>query len=286
MIYVLLPAYNEEDALEPLAEKIEGVMRDLDADYEIVVVNDGSRDRTAEILRELSERYPLHVITHRINRGLGETARDGFEYVAEVGQRGDVVVRMDCDDTHDPGYIVPMVAKLRDGCEVVIASRYAPGGDQIGLDWYRRTISRCANLLMKTVFPMDNVWEYTSGFRAYRVALIQDAIDIYGNQFIDLKGMGFTGTVEKLIKCRQMGARIGEVGFVLRYDQKRSESKVVTSLTTLGYLTLIAKYIFPWGDLGKLWKRRCADRQRTAYDANGRPIETIELKRACAELPA
>ena len=285
MIYVLLPAYNEEDALQPLAEKIESVMRQLDADYEIIVVNDGSRDRTADILEELSARYPIHVITHKINRGLGETARDGFEYIAEVGQRGDVVVRMDCDDTHDPRYIIAMVERLRQGCEVVIASRYAPGGDQIGLDWYRKTISRCANLLMKFVFPMRNVWEYTSGFRAYRVALIQDAIGIYGNQFIDLKGMGFTGTVEKLIKCRQMGARVGEVGFVLRYDQKRSQSKVVTSITTLGYLTLIAKYIVPWGDLGRIWKRRCADRQRTAYDTAGMPVEKIELKRVYAELP-
>jgi dolichol-phosphate mannosyltransferase len=285
MIYVLLPAYNEEDALEPLAEKIDGVMRQLDADYEIVVVNDGSRDRTAEILQELSRRYPIQVITHRINRGLGETARDGFEYVAEVGQRSDIVVRMDCDDTHDPGYIVPMVQRLQEGCEVVIASRYAPGGDQIGLDWYRKTISRCANLLMKTVFPIPDVWEYTSGFRGYRVALIQDAIDIYGNQFIDLKGMGFTGTVEKLIKFRQMGARIGEIGFVLRYDQKKSVSKVVTSITTIGYLTLIAKYIFPWGDLGKLWLRRCEDRRRVAYDERGLPVDRLELKRACAELP-
>ncbi|MGQ0538902.1 MAG: glycosyltransferase [Gemmatimonadaceae bacterium] len=286
MIFVLLPAYNEEDALEPLAAKIAGAMRELDADYEIVVVNDGSRDRTGEILRDLSERYPIQVITHKINRGLGETARDGFEYVAEVGQRGDIVVRMDCDDTHDPRYIAAMVASLRAGYEVVIASRYAPGGAQIGLDWYRRTISRCANLLMKAVFPMRGVWEYTCGYRAYRVALIQDAIATYGNQFIDLKGMGFTGTVEKLIKCRQLGARVGEVGFVLRYDRKRSASKVVTSLTTLGYLTLIAKYAVPWGDLGRAWARRGAERRRTAYGANGLPLEPIDLKRACVELPA
>lgn len=286
MIYVLLPAYNEEDALEPLAEKIDAVMRELDADYEIVVVNDGSRDRTAEILADLSRRYPLHAITHRINRGLGETARDGFEHVAEVGQRSDVVVRMDCDDTHDPRYIIRMVERLREGYEVVIASRYAPGGDQIGLDWYRKTISRCANLLMKTMFPIAGVWEYTSGFRAYRVGLLQDAIALYGNQFIDLKGMGFTGTVEKLIKFRQMGARIGEIGFVLRYDQKRSTSKVVTSLTTLGYLTLIAKFVIPWGDLGRYWKQKGIERRRTAYDANGQPLETIDIKRACVESPA
>lgn len=285
MIYVVLPAYNEEDALEPLAAKIDAVMRELDADYEIVVVNDGSGDRTAEILQDLASRYPMHVITHRINRGLGETARDGFEYVAEVGQRSDVMVRMDCDDTHDPRYIIAMVEKMRQGAEVVCCSRYAPGGATVGLDWYRRTISRCANLLMKVVFPIRGVWEYTAGYRGYRVALIQDAVEIFGNHFIDLKGMGFTGTVEKLIKCRQLGARITQTGYVLRYDKKLSMSKVVTSLTTIGYLTLIAKYIVPWGDLGREWKRRVAERRRRAYDAEGMPIEPIEIKRACVELP-
>ncbi len=285
MIYVVLPAYNEEDALEPLCEKIAQTMQELDADYQIVVGDDGSRDRTPEILRELVHRYPMHVITHVRNRGLGETIRDCFEYVADTGTRHDILVRMDCDDTHEPRYIIPMVEKLKAGYEVVIASRYAPGGDQIGVDWYRRTISRCANLLMKTCFPMKDVWEYTSGYRGYRVAWLKDAIAMYGNRFVDLKGMGFTGTVEKIIKAKQMGARVGEVGFVLRYDQKLSQSKVVTSLTTLGYLVLIAKYIYPWGDLGTLWTRQARERQQRAYGPDGRPVETLELKRECAALP-
>jgi len=285
MIYVVLPAYNEEDALEPLCEKIDQTMRAMGADYLIVVGDDGSRDRTPDILRELVLRYPMHVITHRRNRGLGETIRDCFEYVADVGTRHDILVRMDCDDTHEPRYIAAMVDKLNAGYEVVIASRYAPGGDQIGVDLYRRTISRCANLLMKTVFPMKDVWEYTSGYRGYRVAFLKDAIEIYGNRFIDLKGMGFTGTVEKIIKAKQMGARVGEVGFVLRYDQKLSQSKVVTSLTTLGYLVLIAKYIYPWGDLGSLWQRQARERRTRAYGPDGLPVESLEIKRECAALP-
>jgi dolichol-phosphate mannosyltransferase len=285
MIYIVLPAYNEEDALEPLAEKIDREMRAFGADYEIVVIDDGSTDRTPEILKSMVTRYPMHVITHPRNRGLGEGIRDGFEYVADVGTRHDILVRMDCDDTHDPKYIPAMVQKLKDGYEVVIASRYAPGGGQIGVDAYRRFISRGANTLMKTVFPIRGVWEYTSGFRAYRVAFLKDAIDIYGNRFIDLKGMGFTGTVEKIIKAKMMGARVGEVGFVLRYDQKLSQSKVVTSLTTLGYLVLIAKYIYPWGDLGTLWQQRCAERRQIAYGADGRPVESLEIKRECVALP-
>ncbi len=285
MIYVLLPAYNEEDALRPLAEKVDRVMRQMASPYQIVVVNDGSRDRTADICLQLSREFPLTVITHKYNRGLGETARDGFEYIAEAASPGDVVVRMDCDDTHEPSYIPAMVAKLREGYEVVVTSRYAPGGGQIGVDWYRRTISKCANLLLKVCFPVRGLQEYTCGYRAYRAAALQDAIAIFGNRFIDLKGMGFTGTVEKIIKFKMMGARVAEVPFVLRYDQKMSSSKVVTSLTTLGYLMLIAKYIVFWGDIGRDWQRRIAERRARVYDAQGRLKDPRLELIACAELP-
>src|ERR1700687_3552359 len=114
MIYVLLPAYNEEHAIRPMMEKIDRVMHELRTIYRVVVVNDGSRDATAQILQELCGRYPIDVITHKYNRGLGETARDGFEYIAERASPSDIVVRMDCDDTHDPQYIRPMAAKIRD----------------------------------------------------------------------------------------------------------------------------------------------------------------------------
>jgi dolichol-phosphate mannosyltransferase len=275
MIYILLPAYNEELAFDPLLEKIERVMREMPSPYRVVVVNDGSRDGSACKLKELSERYSLDVITHKYNRGLGETIRDGFEYIAEIASPNDVIVRMDCDDTHDPKYIPAMVEKLKEGYEVAIASRYAPGGDQIGVDLYRRTISRVANLLFKTVFPVPGVWEYSCGFRAYRASLIQDAIEIFGNRFIDLKGMGFTGTVEKIIKFKMMGARMAEVPFVLRYDQKMSTSKVVTSITTLGYFTLIAKYRVFWGEIGREWKRQIAERKKRLYSTDGGLLELM-----------
>jgi dolichol-phosphate mannosyltransferase len=255
--------------LPPLIERISNACRELEARYECVVVDDGSRDSTSEVLAKLCESQPIHVIRHKLNRGLGETARDGFEYVAEVGGPDDVLIRMDCDDTHDPKYFRPMIAKLNEGYEVVTTSRYARGGGQEGVDAYRRFISRCANLLMKTVFPIRGVKEYTCGYRAYRVSFIQDAIGTYGNSFLDLKGMGFTGTVEKIIKARMMRAAVAEVPFTLRYDMKQGGSKVVTSLTTLGYLVLIAKYIYPWGDLGAKWRAEAIERRRRLYP-NGR----------------
>ncbi|MCC6862083.1 MAG: glycosyltransferase [Bryobacterales bacterium] len=277
MIYILLPAYNEEQALVPLVEKLHRVMSEISAWYRIVVVDDGSTDDTARILRNLGERHPIHVISHKYNRGLGETIRDGMEYIAEVALPEDVVIRMDCDDTHEPRYIPAMLAKLSEGYEVVTTSRYAPGGGQIGLDWYRRSVSRAANLLFKMAFPVPGLWEYTCGYRAYRAGLVQDALRIFGNKFIDLKGLGFTGTLEKLIKFRMMGARIGEVPFVLRYDQKMSSSKVVTSITTLGCLILIVKHCRYWASEGRRWKQQIEERKqrlREPAPPAGSPAET------------
>ncbi|NIT56455.1 MAG: glycosyltransferase [Aliifodinibius sp.] len=274
MIYILLPAYNEEDALRPLMEKIRRVMNESGLKYQVVVVNDGSIDGTTDVLGELVNSHPIKVINNKYNRGLGETIRDGMEYIAEVAKPDDVIVRMDCDDTHDPKYIPTMIKRINKGYEVVIASRYAKGGGQIGVDWYRATISRIANLIIKFFFPIRGVKEYTCGFRAYRVSFIQDTIDIFGNRFIDLKGMGFTGTVEKIIKCKLMGARVTEIPFVLRYDQKKSQSKVVTSITTLGYLVLIAKYIAFWGDIGQIWKKKISLRKKAVYQEQGYFEET------------
>jgi dolichol-phosphate mannosyltransferase len=83
-----------------------------------------------------------------------------------------------------------------------------------------------------------------------------------------------------------MGARVGEVGFVLRYDQKMSTSKVVTSITTLGYLVLIAKYIVFWGDIGREWKEKIAERRRRVYGPDGLPMASIDPVDACVESPA
>ncbi len=272
-LYVLLPAYNEEQALPPLAQKIDDTAKEHGIDYCIVVVNDGSSDDTARVAEELGKQYPIDLVSHKYNRGLGETIRDGFEYICELAAPDDIIVRMDCDDTHHPKYIPTMIEKINQGYEVVITSRYAPGGGQIGVNWYRRAMSRAANSLMKMIFPIPGVWEYSCGYRAYRASAIQDAIAIFGNRFIDLKGMGFTGTVEKIIKFKMMGVRITEIPFVLRYDQKIGVSKVVSSITTLGYLALILKNIVYWGDIGKTWQEKIAERKARVYGPDGKLID-------------
>tara|TARA_R110000850_G_scaffold125586_16_gene244065 strand:- start:894 stop:1754 length:861 start_codon:yes stop_codon:yes gene_type:complete len=247
MIWILLPAFNEVASLPRLLPKIATHMAAVGEEYRVVVVDDGSTDGTDRVLEEYKDQLPLEVITHRINRGLGETERDGFEHVARNGSAEDILVRLDCDDSHEPEYITRLIMRMGEGFDVVNTSRFQPGGDQKGVDGYRAFISYVANLFMRVVFSIDGVRDYSCGFRGYRVGLIQDAIAIFGNNFMQLRGLGFTSTLETIVKLRLLGSRFSEVPFVLRYDQKASESKMVSSITTLGYLTMAILYHWPFG---------------------------------------
>jgi dolichol-phosphate mannosyltransferase len=256
MIIIILPAYNEEKSIPSLMNKIKLTLFDSNEDFKIIVCNDGSTDKTQEILESYTQLIPLEIIQHQINRGLGETMRDLIERAALISSDNDVIVRFDCDDTHDPKYIPSIVSKVRDGYDVVIASRFVKGGDQFGVNFYRGLISRCANIFMKCFFPIKGLREYSCGFRGYSPIIINKALRFFGNDFIQLKGLGFTCTLEKLVKLKIIGAKFTEVPFELRYDQKVSDSKMISSLTTLGYLVMTLLYHWPFGGWRRSYKKK------------------------------
>lgn len=266
VVWIVLPAFNEEVSLPRLLPKIKETFEKRKQPYQIVVIDDGSTDNTAEVLRHYQD-YPLHIVTHKINRGLGETERDGFEYVAEYANNEDIMTRLDCDDTHDPEYIFALIEKLNQGYDVVNTSRFQPGGGQKGVNSYRASISYAANIFMKVMFHIPGVRDFSCGFRAYQVKVIKDAVKIFGNGFIQLKGLGFTSTLETIVKLKLLGCRFGEVPFVLRYDQKASYSKMVSSITTLGYLTMALLYHWPFGGWRSQYKRLARTYRQSPEDA-------------------
>jgi len=250
MLWILLPAYNEQTDLPRLLEKLHKSLRGKA--YRLVVVDDGSTDRTAAILKKNKKKLNLDIVEHPINRGLGETERDGFEYIAWKADRDDLVVRVEGDDTHEPKYIFDLIEKLNEGYDVVNTSRFQPGGGQLGVSPYHAFISRSANIFMQLVLGIRGVTDYSCGYRAYRAAVIQDALEVFGNQLIQLRGLGFTSTLEIIVKLNVLGCRFAEVPFVLRYDQKKGGSKMVGSITMLGYFIMALLYWWPFGG----WRRR------------------------------
>lgn len=241
MIHILLPAYNEELALEKLALRLSGVLTGK-YEYDILVVDDGSTDNTPSILRRLSQSYPIKVLTHENNKGFSDTMYDGLKALATISSEDDFIVSMDCDDTHDPEYIISAIKKITEGYDIVLMSRFQTGGGESGLTFFRAFISHCANRLMRIFFPIRGIKEYSCGYRVYRVSAIKKAMGIFKDKFITLKEWGFVVTVEILIKLRMIGCKMAEVPFVLKYERKRSSSKNNVIKSIIGYLLVMVMF--------------------------------------------
>lgn len=238
-IFVALPVYDEASRLKTLLERIRATL-DGRA-YRIVAVDDGSRDGSGAILAQERERLPLEIITHAVNRGLAETLYDGLRWVAEHSGEDDVVVTMDADDTHDPAYIIPMLAKIAQGCDVVIASRFQPGATVVGVPPHRRLFSLGVLLLLRVCLPIPGVRDYACGYRMIRTRVLKTAFARFGERLFELRQWGFICTAELLWKLRVVGARCGEIPFDLRYDLKESVSRMRAGRTISGYGLLVWK---------------------------------------------
>ena len=237
MVVITLPAFNEAQTLPSLLESIRESMRENSIDYRVVVVDDGSMDGTAEVVEALAGAMPITLIKHAENLGLGEAIRTGLLAALDGAEPRDIIVTMDSDNTHTPGLIARMVRGIREGNDVVIASRYRQGANIRGVPRYRRLLSFGGRVAFSLVFPTPNVRDFTSGFRAYRADVLARAFTLYGGQFV--AESGFSCMVDILLKLRKMGAIMSEVPLILRYDQKFGASKMLVMRTVGETIRLI-----------------------------------------------
>jgi dolichol-phosphate mannosyltransferase len=135
---------------------------------------------------------------------------------------------------------------------------------------------------MKGMFPIRGVRDYSSGYRAYRWEILAEAIDVFGSNFIEQMHLGFSCTLEKLVKLHLLDAHFAEVPHFLRYDRKKSASKMATWPTTWGYLALAWKYS-PWIGLRRgHWRRRIAQQR----GGSSRHDPARQETNVCVESPA
>lgn len=239
MLTLVLPAYNEEKDIVTLLNRAANAFTEQQIAYRILVVNDGSTDATLARVGEQAGRMPVEVLDHGVNKGLGQALLTGLTRAAELTGPGDVVVTMDADNTHDPALVGAMLKSIQTGRDVVIASRYAPGGREVGLSWIRHLFSGGASFLLRLFFPIAGARDYTCGYRAYRGEILQTAFARYGQRLVEERG--FTCMAEVLIKMGKLGARVAEVPLVLRYDLKSGPSKMKVLRTIWRYGFLIAR---------------------------------------------
>lgn len=259
MIIFVVPAYNEEEnicaLLEGMREKIESVGRPC----HVLVIDDGSRDRTGEIARLYSMKLSLEVIRHQVNRGVGEVFRTGFRRALEIAGPEDIIVTKEADNTSDLSILDAMLAKIDAGCDIVLASCFAPEGKVVGSTLDRHILSFVANLLLRTFFPIPGVHTYSSFYRAYRAEMLRRAFSVYDGKLLECHG--FTCIVEMLIKLSRLPIRITEVPMVLQCNLRKGSSKMVRLETILEYLRLIGR---------ETLRSRAGDRRvRAAFETFG-----------------
>ncbi|MBI1797438.1 MAG: glycosyltransferase family 2 protein [Candidatus Eisenbacteria bacterium] len=241
MIFVIFPAYNEENVIRPTLLALATAMRGR-SDYRAVLVDDGSRDATvAEAERAVAESggaLPLTVLRHEVNRGLGAGLRTGIYWCLDRAGDDDVIVTLDADNTHPPAMIPGMVAALGDRYDLVVASRYRTGAEVHGVPGYRRALSDVGRLVFQALYPIPGVRDYTCCFRAFRVPILRRARAVYGDRLCT--ALGFEAVMDLLLRLGPLGVRVHEVGFVLNYGDRVGQSKMKvlkTIRSTLGLLT-------------------------------------------------
>lgn len=239
-IRIVLPAYNEEESLPALLKRINHAYKVFKWDASVLVVNDGSKDKTLEIAQNFKGEIPVSVLDIQPNKGLANAINQGIRTAVKDLTDDDVIVTLDADDSQNPFLIQRMVQQFLEGSDLVIASRYQPGARIRGLKSSRKFFSWAAGMLFRVFVGFEGVRDYTCGFRAYRVTTIRKTLQLYGDKFVTQKGFGCM--VEILIKIGSQSAIIHEVPMILRYDLKQGASKMNVSNTMKQTLKLLLDY--------------------------------------------
>jgi len=215
---VVLPTYNEAANLRVLLPRILEQARAMPAsELCVLVVDDDSPDGTAEVVRDfMRSDSRIHLLSGR-KQGLGEAYKRGMA-VALDELRADLIIQMDGDLQHDPSLLPRLIGLSDEGHEVVIASRFAPGGETPGLSWYRRALSCVANWLVRRLSGSPAISDCTSGYRAIQAEMLRRC---------DLRGLstrGYSFQCSLLCELIGKGARVAEIPMIFgkrRYGRSK-----------------------------------------------------------------
>ncbi len=201
---VIVPTYNERETVRTLVERIEGASP---ADVEILFVDDSSPDGTADEVKMVAANDArVHLLLRPSKKGIGSAHLEGFrEATSKIG--AEMVIEMDADMQHPATKLRELISAVEAGADVVVASRYMEGGGIEGWSLWRRTVSRGANWLSRSVLGLP-VTDCTSGYRAIRASYAESLVKAA------LPNPGYSFQVASLYRLKREGARMVEVPFV------------------------------------------------------------------------
>lgn len=235
-VCVVLPTYNERENLEPMAAAITEALPEA----RLLIVDDASPDGTGTLADTLAASGSrVHVLHRPAKEGLGVAYRDGFRWALD---HDDVraVVQMDADFSHDPKDLPRLLSPLMADADLVLGTRYLPGGGTVGWPLHRQLISRAGTLFARMVLLLP-YHDLTGGFKAWRRELLE-AIRL---REASASGYGFQ--VETTWWAHRRGARIREVPIIFR-ERAAGSSKMTGSIVREALLLVLRLRLQAIGD--------------------------------------
>jgi dolichol-phosphate mannosyltransferase len=224
-LLVSIATYNERENLAPLIAAIHEQAPQAD----VLVIDDNSPDGTGRLADELAANDRRIKVMHRPGKlGLGTAILAGMRYAMDHNY--DLLLNLDADFSHPPRYI-PSILNGMNNHDVMIGSRYVPGGGTMDWPWPRRVISKTVNAFVRTILRMP-VRDASGAYRCYRVNKLRDA------QLDRVKSRGYSFQQEVLFRCHRAGCQLGEHPIIFE-NRKHGASKVnlVESLRSISMLT-------------------------------------------------
>jgi glycosyltransferase involved in cell wall biosynthesis len=244
---VVLPTYNESATVAEVLRRIRASASDT---VDVLVVDDGSPDGTAEIAQAVAgEIGGVEVLRRPAKSGLGSAYREGFKI--GLGRGYEALVEMDADLSHDPAVLGDLLAELDSGADLVIGTRYMPGGRIPDWPWHRRAISRAGNLYARWMLGLS-ARDATSGYRAYH----RRALERINLTAVRADGYGFQ--VEMAYKVERAGGVLAEVPIEF-HDRTLGRSKMSSRIVAEA-LALVT-----WWGISARWRAR---RKRGGLDVD------------------
>ena len=223
---ICLPTYNERENLEHMIEAL-GAVLDTATDR-VLVIDDGSPDGTGEIADRLAAEHAWVSVLHRETKeGLGPAYIAGFRRALEEG--AELVLEMDCDFSHDPAD-VPRLIEAATDADLVLGSRYAPGGGTANWGLLRRVVSRGGCLYAQVILGL-RVRDLTGGFKCFRRTALE-AIDLGA-----LSAHGYAFQIETTYRIVRAGLRVREVPITF-VERRAGASKMTGSIVTEAMVTV------------------------------------------------
>jgi dolichol-phosphate mannosyltransferase len=213
-----LPTYNERENLEQMIEALGGVL-DTTVDR-VLVIDDSSPDGTGEIADRLASEQPWVSVLHReTKQGIGPAYVAGFQRALSEG--AELVLEMDCDFSHDPADVPRLIAAAADA-DLVLGSRYAPGGGTANWGLLRRIVSRGGCLYAQVILGLG-VRDLTGGFKCFRREALE-SIDLDA-----LSAHGYAFQIEATYRVKRAGLRVQEVPITF-VERRAGASKMTGSI--------------------------------------------------------